>query len=91
MDRWHGDETLDRLTSHPESVAANMQHPYAYDVDGHDGTWWAQCLRERDFFENLNDHDRAVMLAGVMRLPVTSWSTGLQKQIKAAIKDAIEE
>lgn len=88
---FHGDELIEHLTASPESVCENMAHPYAYDVDHHDGVWWAQCLRERDFFENLTDHDLAVLLAGLVRLPVTAWSKGLQQQLQAAVKDAIEE
>lgn len=84
-------ETIERLYATVDGVYEVLQAPYNFDVDGHDGEWWAQCLRDRDFFENLSDQDRAVMLAGVARLPVTSWSQGLQKQLKAAIKDAIEE
>lgn len=82
---------IDEITSSPESVYEVLQHPYAWDADYHDGEWWAETLRESDFFKNLDDHDLAVLLAGATRLPETYWAKGLQSKIKSAIKAVINE
>ena len=74
-----------------DSVYEVLQHPYAWDADNHDGQWWATELRHRDFFNNLDDHDRAVLLAGLTRLPELFWCKGLQQKLRAEIKDILEE
>lgn len=78
------------LTASPQSVLEVMRNPCAWDVDGHDALWWAKRLKERDFFDNLTDGDRMLMLAAVLESNNT-WMLRLQVDIKGAVVDELSE
>lgn len=90
MDQYHGDEMLEHLTASPKSVIEIMKSPTAWDVDGHDALWWAKRLAEKDFFDNLTNGDRAVMISAILKSTDT-WTNRLKQEILMSVTEELSE
>lgn len=67
------------------------QPPVKNNLARVDSLWWAEELKERDFFKNLSDVDLAVMLSSVVASSSSVDSVvTLQTKIKCEVTDFLE-
>lgn len=85
MDTCHGDEHLETLTSPPHLVMEVLGTPTAWDHDGHDALWWATRLREANFFNNLTDGERMLLLMAAVN-STNTWASRIQLAIQHAVE-----
>lgn len=89
MDRFHGDENLEVLTTSPQEVGEVMQSIHAWDSDGHNSHWWAARLMETNLFRDLDVYDAEHMLRAVMRSG-DSQIARLQRKILDAVETELD-
>ncbi|AZW14240.1 hypothetical protein CS344_20225 [Bordetella bronchiseptica] len=85
MDTCHGDEQLEVFTSTPRLVMEVLGTPTAWDHDGHDALWWATRLREANFFNNLTDGERMLLLMAAVN-STNTWASRIQSAIQHAVE-----